>query len=182
MYCTINMKVVFLLYSSVFYLNRLNQQWDLYNKWHFSLNIYLYIIAPLGEILETKNKQNKQYILKCVYRIMRFGGKKRHSTLLEGINKTTAVWCCGGNILVLHFIISNPVVNRQLMLLYIPLITAHHNSSWHSQVKYIPLCWHYLLFFVSYKWFVTMLWILVTVFPEAFNRSSIINRTDILVS
>lgn len=74
---------------------------------------------------------------------------------------TPAVSWCAGNILVLHFIISNPVVNRQLTLLYIPLITTHHNSSWQSKVQYIPLCWHYLLFFVSYKWFVALLWILV---------------------
>lgn len=74
---------------------------------------------------------------------------------------TPAVSQCAGNILVLHFIISNSVVNRQLMLLYIPLIATHHNSSWQSKVKYIPLCWHYLLFFVSYKWFVALLWILV---------------------
>lgn len=51
---------------------------------------------------------------------------------------TPAVSQCAGNVFVLHFIISNPVVNRQLMLLYIPLITAHHNSSWQSKVKYIP--------------------------------------------
>lgn len=74
---------------------------------------------------------------------------------------TPAVSQCAGNIFVLHIIISNSVVNRQLILLYIPLITAHHNSSWQSKGKYIPLCWHYLLFFVSYKWFVALLWILV---------------------
>jgi len=88
---------------------------------------------------------------------------------------TPAVSQCAGNVLVLHFIISNPVVNRQLMLLYIPLITAHHNSSWQSKVKYIPPCWHCLLFFVSYKWFVALLWILVRkcIFRSSYKKQRI---------
>lgn len=74
---------------------------------------------------------------------------------------TPAVSPCAENILALHFIISNSVVNRQLLLLYIPLIATSRNFSWQSEVKYIPQCWHYSLFFVSYKWFVGMLWIWV---------------------
>lgn len=87
--------------------------------------------------------------------------EKRHDILIEVIRNSQLFDARKNKYWILHFIISNPVVNRHRMSLYILLIASCHNSSWPCQVKYSSLCWHYLLVFVSYKWFVSVFWILV---------------------
>lgn len=87
--------------------------------------------------------------------------EKRHDILTEVIRNSQLFDARNNKYWILHFIISNPVVNRLHMSLYILLIASCHNSSWPCQVKYSSLCWHYLLVFVSYKWFVSVFWILV---------------------
>lgn len=102
----------------------------------------------------------EQHALKCTWRIIIWWEKAWHPT--RSHKKASQLFDTIKKIyLILHFIISSPVVKRHHMLLYILVIASRHNSSWHSQIKYSPLCWRYLLFFVSYKWFVSMFWILV---------------------